>query len=575
MHRITRKSVAILLAMVLVVALAMAAGCTPTTTTPTDSGTTTTDKGVKGGTLSFYVGEPAYIDPYNTQESEGTQVEQAVFDSLTEVDPLDPTKVVPAAAETWTVNADATVWTFKLNPDAKFHDGTPVTANDFVYAFNRIANPQTLNTATAKSDPSIISYHLAVIKGFDEVEAGTTPAMSGLKAVDDTTLEITLASPFADFDYVVAHPALAPVPQKYVEAGVDYQGKKVPFGEMPIGNGPFKMSEPWIHNQAINVVRNDDYYGKKPYLDGVAFKIFKDPETAYTDFEAGNLDFTQITTGKIQADVARFGESPNGYTVNPGEQVLLGAENATYYLILNTKAKYIENADLRKAISLAINRQAICDTIFEGTRVPADNIVPPGIAGYEKGAWVDAKYDVEGAKAALTAAGYPGGKGLPTLTLAFNSGGGHEKIMQLIQADLKVVGINTTFASADFPTYLKQLDAGKFQIARLGWVADYPIMDNFLYPLFDSKSSDNKSFYVNPAVDSGISEARAVTDVDARIAKYQTVNNTVQAANPVAPIMFYRHHHVGAERVNELTYSAQGLADFTSVWLTDGGAAAK
>ena len=180
MHRITKKSVAILLAVVLVVALAMAAGCTPTTTTPTDSGETTTDKGVKGGTLSFYVGEPAYIDPYNTQESEGTQVEQAVFDSLTEVDPLDPTKVLPAAAETWTVNADATVWTFKLNPDDKFHDGTPVTANDFVYAFNRIANPQTLNTATAKSDPSIISYHLAVIKGFDEVEAGTTP-------VDDRT----------------------------------------------------------------------------------------------------------------------------------------------------------------------------------------------------------------------------------------------------------------------------------------------------------------------------------------------------------------------------------------------------
>jgi peptide/nickel transport system substrate-binding protein/oligopeptide transport system substrate-binding protein len=561
----------VLLAVVLAVVLASAGGCKPTAA-PTTGTTTPAEKGVKGGTLSFYVGEPAYIDPYNTQESEGTQVEQALFDSLTEVDPLDPTKVLPAAAETWTVNADATVWTFKLNPADKFHDGTPVTAKDFIYAFDRIANPKTVNTATSKADPSIISYHLAVVKGFDELVAGTTPTMSGLKAIDDTTLEITLSSPFADFDYVVAHPALAPVPQKYVEAGVDYQGKKVPFGEMPIGNGPFKMSEPWVHNQAINVVRNDDYYGKKPYLDGIAFRIFKDPETAYTDFEAGNLDFTQITTGKIKADVAKYGESPNGYTVNPGKQVLLGAENATYYLILNNKTKYIENPNLRKAISLAINRQAICDTIFEGTRVPADNIVPPGIAGYEKGAWADAKYDVAGAQAALTAAGYPGGKGLPTLTLAFNSGGGHEKIMQLIQADLKAVGINTTFASADFPTYLKQLDAGKFQIARLGWVADYPIMDNFLYPLFDSKSADNKSFYVDPTVDAGITAARGETDAAVRITKYQEVNKTAQAANPVAPIMFYRHHHVGSERVNELTYSAQGLADFTSTWLTNGGA---
>ncbi|MEI7814689.1 MAG: peptide ABC transporter substrate-binding protein [Coriobacteriia bacterium] len=571
MHRITRKSAAVLLSVVLAMALASAGGCKPTAA-PSTGSTTPTEKAAKGGILSFYVGEPAYIDPYNTQESEGTQVEAALFDSLTDVDPLEPTKILPAAAETWTVNADATVWTFKLNPADKFHDGTPVTASDFLYAFNRIADPKTINTATSKADPSIISYHLAVIKGFDEVQAGTVPAMSGMKAIDDTTLEITLSKPFSDFDYVVAHPSLAPVQKKYVEGGVDYQGKKIPFGEMPIGNGPFKMSEPWVHNQAINVVRNDDYYGKKAFLDGVAFKIFKDPETAYTEFEAGNLDFTQIATGKIKADVAKYGESPNGYTVNPGKQVLLGAENSTYYLILNTKAKYIDNPNVRKAISLAVNRQAICDTIFQGTRIPADNIVPPGIAGYTKGAWADAKYDVEGAKAALAAAGYPAGKGLPTLTLSLNTDGGHEKIMQLIQADLKVIGINTTFASADFPTYLKQLDAGKFQIARLGWVADYPIMDNFLYPLFDSKSADNKSYYVNPAVDAGISDARALTDPSARIAKYESVNQIVQAANPVAPIMFYRHNHVGSDRVNELTYSAQGIADFTSAWLTKGGA---
>ena len=573
MYRKLTKPVAVVLALALVAALAAVTGCTPSTPASTGgSSTTSADQPVKGGTLSFYVGEPAYIDPYNTQESEGTQVESAIFDSLTEVDPLHPTKVLPSAATTWTVNSDATVWTFKLNPNDKFHDGTPVTANDFIYAWNRIANPKTVNTATKKADPSIISYHLAPVVGYDEVQKGTTPTMSGLKAIDNLTLQVTLSAPFADFDYVVAHPALAPVPQKAVEGGVEYQGKKVPFGEMPIGNGPFKMSGPWVHNQAINVVRNDDYYGKKPYLDGVAFKIFKDPETAYTEFEAGNLDFTQITTGRIKADIAKYGESPNGYTVNPGKQVLLGAENATYYLILNNKDSVISNPNLRKAISLAINRQAICDTIFEGTRQPADNIVPPGIAGYVPGAWTDSKYDKSAAEAALSAAGYPGGKGLPTITLSFNSGGGHEKIMQLIQADLKAIGINTTFSSADFPTYLKQLDAGKFQVARLGWIADYPIMDNFMYPLFDSKSTDNKSFYVNPTVDSGISAARATTDQTARLAAYNQVNTMVQSTNPVAPIMFYRHHHIGSSRVHELTYSAQGIADFTTPWLTNGGA---
>jgi oligopeptide transport system substrate-binding protein len=571
-HTSMKKSTTSLLALMLAATLVSAAGCKPTTTTPTSSGTTSTSaEPVKGGTLSFYIGEPAYIDPYNTQESEGTQVEQALFDSLTEIDPLHPDVVLPAAAETWTVNANATVWTFKLNPADKFHDGTPVTAKDFIYSWNRIANPKTINTATKKADPSIISYHLAPVAGFDDVQSGKATVMSGVKAIDDLTLEVTLSKPFADFNYVVAHPALAPVPQKYVEAGVDYNGKNIPFGEMPVGNGPFKMSKPWTHQQGIDVVANGDYYGKKSNLDGVGFKIYKTPETAFTDFQAGNLDFCQIAQGQIKASIAKYGESPDGYTVNPGKQCLLGAENSTYYLIINNKAKFLDNPKLRKALALAINRQTICDVVFEGTRAPADNIVPPGIAGYQKGQWADSKYDMAAAKTALADAGYPDGKGLPTFKLSFNSDGGHEKIMQLVQADLKAIGVNTTFDSADFPTYLKQLDAGKHQIARLGWVADYPIMDNFMFPIFDSKSSDNKSFYSNPAVDAGITEARAITDAPARIAKYQEVNGIIQAANPVVPLMFYRHHHIGSERVNNLIYSAQGIADFTSVWLTNGG----
>ncbi|PKQ14275.1 MAG: ABC transporter substrate-binding protein, partial [Actinobacteria bacterium HGW-Actinobacteria-8] len=284
--------------------------------------------------MSFYIGEPAYIDPYNCQETEGMQVTQALFDSLTDFDNVDPTKVIPAAAISWEPNADATVWTFKLNPDGKFSDGTPVTAKDFVYAWNRIANPETINTSTGKADPSIIGYHLGFIKGFDDVSGGKGTEMEGLKAVDDTTLEVTLSQSFADFEYVVAHPSLGPVPQAAVEAGIQYDGATVSYGDMPIGNGPFKMAEPWKHNQYIKVARNDAYTGDPAYLDEVEFRIFKDPETAYTEFEAGNLDFTQIGEGKIKDAVAKYGESADGYTVAPGKQVLLGAEASTYYMIL-------------------------------------------------------------------------------------------------------------------------------------------------------------------------------------------------------------------------------------------------
>ena len=566
-----RGVLALALAVVFAAGIVGATGCAPTRPAGGGAGTGTT--ATPGGTLSYYIGGPAYIDPYNTQESEGTIVESQVFDSLTVVDPLDSTKVLPAAAESWKPNADATVWTFNLNKNGKYSDGSPVTANDFIYAWNRIANPKTINTATKKVDPSTISYHIALIKGYDEVQASKIPTMTGMKAIDDYTLEVTLTQPFADFEYVVAHPAYAPVPQKYVDGGVDYNGKKVAYGDMPIGNGPFKLSEPWKQGQYIKVVANENYWGTKPLIAGVDFKIFKDPDTAYTEFQAGTLDFTQIGEGKIKDAQAKYGTSPDGYTVNPGKQVLLGAQVSTYYLVVNTKDKIMSNADLRKAVSYAINRQAICDTIFEGTRAPADNIVPPPIAGYQPGVWKDSKYDVTAAEAAMTAAGYPAGKGLPTIKLSFNTGGGHEKIMQLIQADLAKIGIKTVFDSADFPTYLKQLEAGNYQIGRLGWIADYPIMDNFMYPLFNSKSVDNYSKYSNPTVDTDINAARAMTVGAARIAAYQKVNETIQATNPNIPIMFYKAHYVGSARVNELIYDPQGIPHFDKTWLTGGGAA--
>jgi oligopeptide transport system substrate-binding protein len=560
-----RKSLAVLAACALVAGAL--AGCAPKTSTSSSTSTSTTP--VKGGTMSFYIGDPAAIDPYNAQETEGVQVVHQLFQSLTAFDPSDATKLLPAAADSWSANSDATVWTFKLNKTDKFSDGTPVTAKDFIYAWNRIANPNTLNTATKKVDPSTISYHLAPVKGYAQVQAGKATEMSGLKAIDDYTLEVTLAEPFGDFAYVVGHPALAPVEQSLVENGVDYNGTKVAFGDMPVGNGPFKMSEPWKHGQYVKVVRNDNFNGTKPYLDGVNFMTFKDPDTAYLEFQSGNLDFAQISLGKIKDAQAKYGTSADGFTSNPGSQVLLGAENSVYYLVVNNKDKAMANVDLRKAVSLGINRQAICDTLFEGTRAPADNIVPPGIAGYQPGVWTFAKYDVAAAQQALTAAGYPGGKGAPEISLTYNADGGHQKIMELVQADLIKLGLKVKLAPlTDFPTYLKALGAGKFQIGRLGWVADYPIFDNFINPIFQSKSTDNYSKYANPAVDSAITAARKITDTTARIAAYQAIDKTVGETVPDIPLMFYKHHHVTSARVHGFVFSAMYLADFSKTWLS-------
>jgi len=145
--------------------------------------------------------------------------------------------------------------------------------------------------------------------------------------------------------------------------------------------------------------------------------------------------------------------------------------------------------------------------------------------------------------------------------------------MELVQADLKAIGISTKFDSADFPVYLKQLDEGKHQIARLGWIADYPIAYNFLYPLFNSESGDNKSAYKNTAVDTAIADGEKILDGDARIKAFQDVNNVIQADNPVAPLMFYKHTRVGSARLHDFTWDAMGLPNFTTVWLDDAAAA--
>jgi oligopeptide transport system substrate-binding protein len=567
LERLRKTWLIVLLVAALAATFGLAVGCggdDETTTTAAGGDTTESSAGgtgeepVVGGTFNYYINEPAFIDPVNVQESEGTKVESNVFDSLTDFDPKT-SELIPAAAESWSANEDGSVWTFKLRAGATFHDGSPVTAADFKYAWERICNPD---------NQSEISYHLSAVQGFDEMQEGTATELSGVVAVDDTTLEVTLAYPFGDFEYVVGHPALAPVPKAAVEAD------PAAFAEMPVGNGPFMMAEPWAHDQYIKIVRYDGYYGDKAYLDGVDFKIFKDEETAFLEFKAGNLDFTTIPSGQIEATKAEFGESPDGLEVMPGQQVLLGPETAIYYVFLNNQEALadgtenpLSNADLRRAVSLAINRQAIADTVYEGTRQPASTIIPEGIAGYEAGAWQYSTYDAEQAKALLETAGYPGGEGLPELKLSFNTGSGHEPVMELVQADLAAIGIKTTLDGQEWAQYLDAMDANQAQMGRLGWIADYPITDNFLYPLFNSESADNHSFYKNPEVDAQIDAARKMTDTDARVAAYQEVTRLIGDDAPVVPIVNYRHRDVGSDRIHGFVYSPQGIPYLAPTWI--------
>ena len=528
-------------------ALAALAACGKNT--PSNSGDSTV-KATDGGTFKYYISDPVAIDPYNLQESEGTQVAKCLFDSLTKYN-YDTKELEPAAAESWESNDDATQWTFHIRKDCKFHNGDTVKAEDFKRGFERICDP-TMKT------PSDVAYHLDPVKGATAMQAGEADEISGVTCPDDYTLVFDLITPMSEWPLVCAHQALVPVPK----AARDDPDS---FLVAPIGNGPFQMDGTWVSGQYINVKKFDDYYGDKAKIDGIHFQVIKDMETAYKEFQAGNLDVCDVPVAQIDAAKKDRGVSKDGYTMGDGERMLLGAEPSTYYLTCNITAEPFNNADLRRGISLAINREAICKTIFKGTRTPADGIVPPGIDGYKEGAWEFCAYDVDKANEYLdkvAPAGANGDRGI-SVTLSYNQDGGHKEIMESIIGDLAKVGVTAVSDTPEWSALLEQYQNFNYQFGRLGWIADYPIMDNFLYPLFhsDSLGGDNRSGYNNPEFDAKVDEARTIVDDEERVAKMQEADAMVAADCPVIPIMFYTHTIAGSDRIKHLYVDPQKHAD--------------
>ena len=281
----------------IVLALAAGARCGAGRRLPvaaSDEVTTTTtaappaDQPVSGGTLNVYINEPAFIDPVNLQESEGTKVGDALFDSLAKFDPITgeaaagrgrvlgrPTPTPPCGPSSCARTASSS-------------DGTPVTAADFKYAWERICNP---------ANESEVSYHLAPVKGYDEMQDGTATELAGVKAIDDHTLEVTLNYAFGDFEYVVGHPALAPVPKAAVEKDPDGlrrhadRQRSVQDGRA-VGARPVHQGRP-----QRRLLRRP-----RPYIDGVDFKILADEDTAWLEFKAGNLDFDESVPSESRAE---------------------------------------------------------------------------------------------------------------------------------------------------------------------------------------------------------------------------------------------------------------------------------
>ena len=506
-----------------------------------ESASSSAEGGNKGGTFKYYINNPVAIDPYNTQEDQGTKVEYMLFDALTDYD-WEQHKIVPKAAESWEVSDDGLKYTFHLVKGAKFHNGDPVDSKAFKRGWQRLVDQK-------MATPGEIGYHLDPVKGAKEMGEGKADEIVGLTCPDDNTFVVELTAPMADFPYVCAHPALVPVPQ----AALDDPAK---FLVAPIGNGPFQMDGAWVADQYINVKRFDDYYGDKALLDGVNFSIQKDSDTAYREFEAGNMDFAQIPTGRLEEVKGTKGVSEDGYTVTPGKQVLTGAETSVYYLTCNLNDPVMKQLPVRQAISLAIDRQKICDKLFEGSRQPADNFFPAVLDPGENNAWEYCKFDQDAAKKIVEDNNLKGTK----ITLSCNSGGGHEDIMAMVQDNLKSIGFDVEISTTEWAKYLTDLGDGAYQIGRLGWIADYPTLDNFLYPNFYSTADNNYAKFNDPEIDKAMMDARQIKDDDERKTKEREINQKIGEQLPAIPLMFYSHNYVGSDRVQELFFDPQGKA---------------
>jgi ABC-type oligopeptide transport system substrate-binding subunit len=466
---------------------------------------TTSATGDEGGELidlgTFSSNAPEHIDPGLNSELDSYQVVNALYDGLTEIDFSDPDnpEVKGLAAEKFEANADATVWTFTIKKGLNFSNGEPVLPSSFVRGWER-ASGRDLSSA------GDYSYLFKVIQGGAEKLAGTAPTLAGVKADDAAmTLEVTLASPYANFPAVAGFQTFSPVPKATESLANQADWEK---GVM-IGNGPYKMEKP-KNDQEIVLVRNDrwdgDIFGnERAKLDKITFKISQDIESAYNAFEAGEGDIANVPPG-------RYKEAGDNYETTADTDII-----GSYFFNFDMNDPVVGGANnklLRQAISQAIDRESINKAAYDGIRTISTGITPKGIPGFEEGLCDYCAYDKDAAQKAFNDWKAAGNSQSGPIKVNFNTDAGQEPVAAIVVDNLKAIGIDAVADPLDGETYFSMLSDGACQFCRVGWYADYPIYDNFMFDLFHSSSigGNNLGPYNSPRFDALVDEAKRTLD---------------------------------------------------------------
>ncbi|MGG8259825.1 oligopeptide ABC transporter substrate-binding protein OppA [Klebsiella aerogenes] len=460
------------------------------------------------------------LDPHKIEGVPESNVNRDLFEGLV-IGDLNG-HPVPGVAESWD-NKDFKVWTFHIRKDAKWSDGSPVTAQDFVYSWQRLADPK-----TASPYASYLQYgHVANV---DEIIAGKKPATDlGVKAIDDKTFEVTLSEPVPYFYKLLVHPSVSPVPK----AAIEKYGEKWTQPANIVTNGAYKLKD-WVVNERIVLERNTNYWDNaKTVINQVTYLPISSEVTDVNRYRSGEIDMT-YNNMPIELFQKLKKEIPKEVHVDP--------YLCTYYYEINNQKAPFTDVRVRTALKLALDRDIIVNKVKNQGDLPAYSYTPPYTDGMklvepEWFKWSQEKRNEE-AKKLLAEAGYTADKPL-TFNLLYNTSDLHKKLAIAVASIWKKnLGANVKLENQEWKTFLDSRHQGTFDVARAGWCADYNEPTSFLNTML-SDSSNNTAHYKSPAFDKIIGDTLQVTDEAKRAELYAQSEQQLDKDSAIVPVYYY------------------------------------
>lgn len=544
------------------------AGCSLTGADPTGAASK------PAPSLSMAIDRPVCLDPGAADDPASLQVIGQLFDPLCAVD-WSSGEIVGRMARSYDVSDDAKTFTFHLN-DATFHSGEPVTASSFKRAWERLVDP--MSALSGEYGQSGWAYLLSCVEGYDDLHSGAAQALSGVTCPDDRTLVVALSIPYAEFPALTALPALSPVPAQA-------ESEVASFARQPQGNGAFKLADAWnADSPALYCKAFDDYYRGKPAVENVTFMVQQDTDDGYSDFLSGKCDVSACPVEELSQARSRHGESSDGMTLDSAGHLVRPLTLSCSCLACNVGKAPLGSVDVRRAISMAIDRDALAEEIYRGLADAAQGIVPTSVPGAPGAPWEACSYDAEqamdlldsyrGSVSAAASAGSaeasaPSQDAGVELTLMYYSDGGHKNAMERLVDQLGAVGVTLELDPVEYEEFAHRLAEGDFELARIDALTDAPCVDGVLYPLAESGSAHNASRWANAEADALLQTARTQTDAEARRATYAQIDALLAADMPYIPLTWPARAWVGSDEIERLAIDPQGLAHFADALVED------